>query len=209
MSEKKHVFKFVDEFVFKQIDTLKQSQPYQEVMRQLNSLSDFQLKAVNQAASLILVTAPLLVFLIMIVVSISFNSSLDMKRNILSEINGFTSAQKQLQAMGKNIISGKGLTSRGQFSNQITNSISTAGGVQSNVRLMDFDSKPKDGIVKATGVVSFSKVSTKVLSRFLADLVDRNKFRISNLKIEKNLKDNVVKGRIELLHYGRAPEAKK
>lgn len=206
MTEKKPVFRHVDEFIFKQVDILKNSQPYQEAMRQMNNLNDLQLKVVNQAASIILVAIPLIIFIVILLVNMSMNANLETKRNILTEINSFTTAQKQLQSLGQNIISGAGLSSKKAFSNQVSGSISTAGSSRSNIRILDFESVPKDGILKANGVVRFSKLSTGNLSRFLADLVDRNKFRISNLLVKKNLKDNVVNGQVELLHYGRAPE---
>ena len=72
MSDKKPLFKYVDEQVFKQIDNLKQSQPYQEVMRQLNGLNDFQLKAVNQAASILVISIPLIIFIVFVFINISF-----------------------------------------------------------------------------------------------------------------------------------------
>ena len=208
MTEKKPIFRFVDEFVFKQIDNLKNSQPYLEAIRQMNSLNDFQLKIINQITTLVVVAIPLVIVLIIFFINLSFNSQLDVKRDILTEINSYTNAQKQLQALGRNIISGAGLNNKTEFTRQVTNSISTAGGARTNTRILDFDSKPKDGIIKSSGVVKFSKLSTKVLSNFLTDLVDRNKFRVSNIVVRKNLKDNIVNGQIELQHYGRAPEAK-
>ncbi len=208
MTEKKPIFRAVDEFVFKQIDNLKNSQPYSDAMRQLNSLPDFQLKLVNQISTLVLVSVPLIIFIVLVIININFNSSLEMKRNILSEINNHSAAQKKLQSLGRNIISGAGLENKGAFSRQIVNSISTAGGSKSAIRILDFESTPKDGIVKASGVVRFSKLSTQVLSSFLGDLVDRNKFRVSNLLVKKNIKENTVNGQVELHHYGRAPEAK-
>jgi len=209
MTEKKPIFRIVDEFVFKQIDSLKNSQPYSDAMRQLNSLPDFQLKLVNQISTLVLVSVPLIIFIVLVIININFNSSLQMKRDLLAEINNHSAAQKQLQSLGRNIISGAALATKGAFSRQVVNSISTSGGNKADIRILDFESKPKDGIVKASGVVRFTKLSTKVLSSFLADLVDRNKFRVSNLLIKKNIKDNTVNGQVELQHYGRAPEAKK
>ncbi|MFT6603137.1 MAG: hypothetical protein ACJARO_000645, partial [Bacteriovoracaceae bacterium] len=171
--------------------------------------SDFQLKTVNQVISLLLVFLPILLFIILWVVNISFNNSLDKKREILAEINRFSSSQKQLQSLGRNIISGAAINSRGEFGKQISNSMATAGANRSNVKALNFESTPKDGIVNSTGVASFENISTKVLSAFLADLAGRSKFRVSALMVKKNLKDNVVKGQVQLQHYGRAPEGAK
>lgn len=208
MTEKKPVFRFVDELIFKQIDVLKQSQPYQQVMGQLNGLNDNQLKAANQAVSILIISIPVIILLIVFIVNISFNNQLQIKRDILSEINNYSSTQRQLQSLGKNIISGAAITLRRDFKSKVSNSLATAGGNRADLKVLDFESKPKDGIVKATGVIRFEKLSTSVLSVYLGDLVDRGKFRISNLQVKKNLKDNVVRGQIEVHHYGRAPQGK-
>lgn len=208
MTEKKPLFRYVDELIFKQIDLLKQSQPYQQTMNQLNSLNDFQLKVLNQAVSVLIISIPLVILLIVFFMNVSFNSQLQVKRDILTEINNFTSAQKQLQSLGKNIISGGAISRRKDFSSKVGNSLVTAGGERSKIKVIDFESNPKDGIVKSIGVVKFEKLSTGVLSLFLGDLVDRGKFRISNLQVKKNLKDNVLRGQVEVHHYGRAPQGK-
>jgi translation initiation factor 2B subunit (eIF-2B alpha/beta/delta family) len=208
MTEKKPVFRTVDEFIFKQVDALKSSQPYQDLIRQMSVLNDFQLKTVNQVISLLFVILPILLFIVLWFINISFNNNLDKKREILTEINKFSSSQKKLQSLGKNIISGAAITTKGSFGKKISNSMSTAGGERSNVKVLHFESVPKDGIVNATGVTSFNKVSTKVLSSFLSDLAGRSKFRISALMVKKNIKDNVVSGQIQLQHYGRAPKGK-
>lgn len=208
MTEKKPIFRFVDEFIFKQVDALKSSQPYQDLIRQMGVLNDFQLKTVNQVISLIAVLLPILLFIILWIVNINFNSRLDEKREILTQINKFSSSQKQLQSLGRNIISGAAINDRGAFGKQISNSMATAGADRSNVKALNFDSTLKDGIVNSTGVASFKKISTKVLSNFLADLAGRSKFRISALMVKKNIKDNVVSGQVQLQHYGRSPEGK-
>jgi hypothetical protein len=110
MTEKKPIFRFVDEFIFKQVDALKSSQPYQDLIRQMGALSDFQLKTVNQVVSLIVVLLPILLFIILWIVNINFNSSLDKKREILSEVNKYSRSQKQLQSLGRNIISGAAIS---------------------------------------------------------------------------------------------------
>ncbi len=209
MTEKKPIFRFVDEFIFKQVDALKSSQPYQDLIRQMSALSDFQLKTVNQVISLLLVFLPILLFIILWIVNINFNNSLDKKREILNEINKFSSSQKQLQSLGRNIISGAAINNRGDFGKQISNSMATAGSDRANVKALNFESSSKDGIVNSTGVAKFNNISTKVLSDFLADLAGRSKFRVSALMVKKNLKDNVVNGQVQLQHYGRAPEGAK
>lgn len=208
MTEKKPIFRYVDEFIFKQVDNLKSSQAYQDLIRQMSALNDFQLKTVNQAISLLFVFIPIILFIILWIVNINFNSSLDKKREILSSINQFSASQKQLQSLGKNIISGAAIASRSEFTKQIGNSMATAGGERSSVRALNFESTPKDGIVNSEGVAKFEKISTKVLSNFLADLAGRSKFRISALMVKKNIKDNVVNGQVQLKHYGRAPKGK-
>ena len=206
MTEKKPIFRIVDEFIFKQVDALKSSQPYQDLIRQMSSLNDFQLKTVNQVISLLFVFIPVLLFIVLWIININFNSDLDKKREILTQINKFSASQKQLQSLGKNIISGAAIMNRGEFKNQISNSMSTAGADRSAVKALNFEATPKDGIVNAVGVASFSKISTKVLSNFLSDLAGRSKFRVSALMVKKNIKDNVVSGQVQLQHYGRAPE---
>lgn len=206
MTEKKPIFRIVDEFIFKQVDALKSSQPYQDLIRQMSSLNDFQLKTVNQVISLLFVFIPVLLFIVLWIININFNSDLDKKREILTQINKFSASQKQLQSLGKNIISGAAIMNRGEFMNQISNSMSTAGADRSAVKALNFEATPKDGIVNAVGVASFSKISTKVLSNFLSDLAGRSKFRVSALMVKKNIKDNVVSGQVQLQHYGRAPE---
>jgi hypothetical protein len=208
MTEKKPIFRFVDEFIFKQVDALKSSQSYQDLIRQMGVLSDFQLKTVNQVVSLIIVLLPILLFIILWIVNINFNSSLDKKREILSEVNKYSRSQKQLQSLGRNIISGAAISNRGAFGKQVSNSMATAGSDRSNVKALNFESTLKDGIVNSTGVASFEKISTKVLSNFLADLSGRSKFRVSALMVKKNIKDNVVSGQVQLQHYGRAAEGK-
>lgn len=208
MSEKKSIFRSLDEYTFKKVDALKSSHLYQETMSKLNTLDDTQLKVINQTVSLTIISLPIFILIIILSVNISFNNKLELKREILTEVNSFTSAQKQLRSLGSNIIAGNAIANKNDFKRLVTSSLLTAGGKQSSLRVNDFESKPTEEIVKSNGVIKFSKLSTPVLASFMADLVDRGKFRISNLLIKKKLKDNVVSGLIGLQHYGRSPKGK-
>lgn len=208
MSEKKIVFKKMDEFVFKYVDQFKESQAYQNFRTQLSSLNDVQFKVTNQAISLILILIPLLLLSILLFINYSSNRDLDTKRDILNEINLFTTNQRSLQNTGRAIISGKSIDNKSSFQNIINNSISTAGSDITSLSILDFSSNPLESITKSNGVLKFNKLNTQVLANFLADLVDRNKFRVSNLLIKKKLKDNTVSGQIEVIHYSQQSIAK-
>lgn len=204
----KGIFYNIDRFVFKQLDELKKSSSYQQFSDQVSTLSEVQQKYLGQITTVIIIALPLVAVSFFWLGNVSKRSDLESKEEILHLINNYTSKRNQIQRHERAILSTTSYQDQTQLNTRLIAILNTIGVGTSAININRFDvSSPVDGLKKLEAELTFKGLGITHLADFLQELVVKEKMKVSQIEIFKNNETNLLSGKFDILHIGRA-EAK-
>lgn len=196
------IMKPIDNFINSQVNNLKQNQNY------LNFLEDFSNKDENIQTiykgiiSFLIFMIPVSILLISFLFNYSLQSKLDETEDIISTGMRIIEKKSTINTEAKNFF-GTPLSSRSSLQNTINNALSSAGVASNKVTIQNFQPDTEKGYNIVTIDLKFGGFSNKNLFTFLSGLNTRNKMRIEEINIKKNLKSNLLEGVITFIHYSK------
>lgn len=119
MDKETKIFKVIDEFIFKQMDSLKSSLGYQKFLDNISLLNDNQQKAVGQSISIGLIFLPFFIAIFFLIGNISTRSEIDLKRDIISEINNLKTQTSYLSLVGNQLSTPYTLKDKADFERRL------------------------------------------------------------------------------------------
>ncbi|ATH07507.1 hypothetical protein BIY24_05985 [Halobacteriovorax marinus] len=201
---KKIISKHIDDFIFKQIDLFKESEAKTKINDTLNSLTEQQHKIFSQAGSFALIFIPFIV-LVSIFISNSFlKSNIEMKKEILTEIEYFNSKKSEVESVGRQIISPHTIKNTADLDKRLQRIASQRGISSDSIKVISFESLEKSGAIeKSEASINVSKLTSKNLSNLLQRMLDSEKFKIFEMSLKRDNKLSLIEGNIKFTHYAK------
>jgi hypothetical protein len=202
--EKTSLFKKIDTAIFRQIDTLINHPNYREVMSNLDSLTDEQVKVFNHAFSYFLISFPLIIFFVVLVYFFNVTGTLSTHKEILDTIDEITANKSSVGQLERNLISPGEVKNINEFQTKIAGILSRYAIASDKVTVKTFASETSSGnIHKNRSQVVFSRFSSKNLADFLGGLTLVEKLKVIDIEIKKTEDKTQLFGQMTLIHYGR------
>ncbi len=204
MKKREHVFKLIDEYLFKQVDLAKSSPVTQKINEQLSVLSQSQQKYLNQAINLLLFLVPFFVILVLFIGNSSLKTEIETKQEIFDIINSYTSKKANVDSLSRNVLSPRPVTTGQDLQAAIGSSMNSSGGDSSKVQVGFFDQlNPSSSIVHSRAQVKFKSLTMSDLTGLLTALQRDLKVSIEKMDISVFGEEKLLRGFIEISHYSK------
>ncbi len=197
---KKSPFYQLDEALFKLVDQLKGQAFYGQFQAVIGKLSDQQQKLVNLSMSYFLLFIPILMLIIVWAMNSSLRSTIEDKNGILEEISTFNSKRIESDNKGREIILSSPISVQSELQSRVANMLSRVRIPSTSVTVTGFQEGRSAGQLKSyDAILNFDKLSTEQFSELVKNLEERERMKISGLRIENRIDQSILKGNINLL----------
>lgn len=204
MTKLSHIFRTMDEAVFKGVEEVKARPELQKLFDEMNSLPEEQQKIINHALSLLVILVPILLTFFIFWQNVSIKSDIETRQQILQEVARNSKKKNQLDLTGRNIIGPGEITGLPDLQRLVRSALSSRGITADNVTITDFDqSSAGEGLTQTLATLNFSGLATKDLTSLFQDLIQRQKVKVSAVQVEKLKQKALLEGSFQIYHYSK------
>lgn len=197
-------FKKIDEFIFSQIDNLKTSPVYQQMLDQVSSLDDESQKKINYGLSIFIVFCPILIILFLVWKNVDLNNSLKLKRNIQLSTSEISSKIRRLKNVEMGVVGPNIIASEEELQNSLKNILKAQNIASDKFSVSEFSvSESITNLKRVSAVLGFRNLSINELTSILRELISTEKMIILDLVIKKDPTTELLMGSIKIYHHFR------
>lgn len=201
---RKKIFREFDDFIFKQLDNFKESSAKQKIDDTLNSLSEQQLKIVSQAGSYAIIFIPIFILLGLFISNSMYRSDINLKKEILSEIEYFNSKKNEVENLGRRIISPHKVLNRDDMTARIRRLAQRKDIGPKSLAVANFEALEQSGnISKSEASINVRDLTSKNLSDLFLGLLQSEKVKVHEIKLKRDSKKKLINGNLKITHYGK------
>ena len=194
--------KGVDDFFFKQVDQIRSTSAFRQIVSSVASLDNTGQKIINHIASLVVVLTPIILVVILFSLNTTLKEKVNTKEEIYSYINKLNTSKNNVSSFSKQLVSPQDMSTQQIFSSALTSSISAKRIDTTKIKVKDF--KQDKEIVtfkKYSATISFSKLSIDDFSNLINSLVNKMKVVVTFADIKKDSKDRTLNGTLKVIHF--------
>ena len=197
---KKSPFQQLDEALFKLVDQLKNQAFYGQFQSVVGKLTDQQQKIANLTMSYLLLFIPVLLLMVVWLMNSSLRSNIENKNEILSQIELFNSKRIESDNKGREIVLQAPISAQSELQTRIANVLGRIRIPTSIVTVTSFQEGKAAGSLKShDAAISFDKLSTEQFTELVKNLEERERIKVSGMRIENRIDQSILKGKINLL----------
>ncbi len=197
-------FKKIDEFIFSQIDNLKASPTYQQMIDQVSSLDDESQKKINYSLSIFIVLFPILIILFLVWKNVDVNNSLKLKRNIQLSTSEISTKIRRLKNVEMGVIGPNIIASEEELQSAIKNILKSQNIAPDKFSVSEFNiSESITNLKRVSALLGFRSLSINDLTNVLRELISTEKMIILDLVIKKDPSSELLTGSIKIYHHFR------
>ncbi|HXH76527.1 MAG TPA: hypothetical protein VNJ08_16265 [Bacteriovoracaceae bacterium] len=202
LSGKLPAFKKIDYAIFDRLDKYKQTPNYVNLQDFYNGLEEDQQKALKGGLILSLFLLPLLLLSFLWWKNSNLKEELEMRTQIVNRANEIIGQRQSLQAVKFNVISGSPIDSDSMMTSRLSGLLSGIGVDLGKIQVKEFNTNPASTeILKSEADFTFVNMSTDELMNTLTAMIQREKFRISDITITRNPQSNFLQGKFHAIHF--------
>lgn len=197
---KKSPFQQLDEALFKLVDQFKNQAFYGQFQSVIGKLSDQQQKIANLTMSYLLLFIPVLLLMVVWLMNSSLRSNIENKNEILSQIELFNSKRIESDNKGREIVLQAPISAQSELQTRIANVLGRIRIPTSFVSVTSFQEGKSAGSLKSyDAAINFDKLSTEQFTELVKNLEERERIKVSGMRIENRIDQSILKGKINLL----------
>lgn len=196
------LFKKIDQSAFDRLDKFKQTQNYTNIQDLYNGLEEEQQKVLKGGIIAGLLIIPLLFLAFIWWQNTNLKEDLDLRKQIISQANEILGQKQGLQDVKFGIISGSPIDSDSMMVSRLSGLLGGAAIDMSKIQVKDFEANPvSNEVMKTEANFTFNNFSTDELMNLLSAMIQREKFRISEISITRNPQTNFLQGKFHAIHF--------
>jgi hypothetical protein len=195
-------FKKIDQAIFDRINKFKQTSNYNQIQDFYNGLDEEQQKVFKGASILSLFALPLLFLSLLWWQNGKLKNDLDLRKKIVARANEILGKKQGLQEVKFNVISDSPIDSDSMMTTRLSSLLSSSGVELSKIQVREFNSSSvSTDVLRSEADFSFNNVSTDELMNIFIAMIQREKFRISEVSIKRNADSNLLTGKFHAIHF--------
>ena len=196
------LFKKLDRSLFAQIDKFKSTPNYNLLQDFYNSLEEEQQKVFKAIVILGLFLLPMMGLGFIYWQNGKLTDDLNLRKSIIAKSNEIIGQSQGLREVAPQIISQSPIDSSSMMTSRLSNLLSGAGVDLGKIQVGEFASDPlSPTMLKSEATFSFTNFSTDELMNTLTILIQREKFRIQSVTINRNSETELLVGKFHAIHY--------
>lgn len=197
-----NLFKKLDTAIFQQLDKFKQTANYAPIQDFYNGLEEEQQKLFKVGVLFITLMLPISVVGILWSQNQNLKADLEMRKEMISKGAGILADMKSLEQISPQVFSASVIDNNSLLSSKVSQIMQSQGLELSKLMVSNFQSENVSStLLKAEADFKFNDLSTDELMNVFSAMMSREKFKISDVNIKKNLLTNKLEGTFHALHF--------
>jgi hypothetical protein len=203
MEEKIPLIKRLDTYIFTQLDEFRKTPGHAKIIDFYGSLEDESQKVFKW---LLLASTFIIPFLLVAVIwwqNSAIENELNMRIALVERMQQIITQNSEVGGLSSSIAAPTAFTSQDELSGRLSSTISSVGLDISKIRINGFTSEVVSPLLtRSEADFKFDGVSTDQLMGLLTALLQRERFRISAVQINRNNEANLLEGSFHGVHFG-------
>lgn len=196
------LFKKIDKAVFDRLDKFKLTPNYTQLQDMYGSLEEEQQKVAKGVGILALLIFPFAFLSLLWWQNSRLKDDFELRRQIVSKANEILGQKQGLQEVKFNVISGNPIDSESMMTSRLGNMLGGQGMDLSKIQVRDFNtSNVSSEVLRSEASLSFTNLGTEELMNLFIAMIQRDKFRISEVHITRNADSNLLNGKFHAIHF--------
>jgi len=197
-----NILKKVDVAIFEQIDKFKQTTNYTPVQDFYNSLEEDQQKVLKGFVILLIFLIPVLFLGILWGQNQNLKADLELRKDMIQKGATILAETRSLAQIAPQVFSANPIDTNSLMSSKISQILNSQGIELSKMMVSNFLSENVSStLLRAEADFKFQDLSTDELMNVFTAMISRDKFKISEVNIKKNLNSNKLEGTFHAIHF--------
>jgi hypothetical protein len=199
------LFKKIDRSMFERIDKFKLTPGYNSLQDFYNSLEEEQQKVFKASVIFALFLLPTLLLALIWWQNQSLKVDLGNRIALIAKANEIIGQRIGVREVAPAILSENPIDGQSMLTSRMSNLLSALNIDLSKIQVKDFEGNMVSGtIMRSEADVSFSNLSTDELMNIFTAMIQREKFRIQSVDINRNAETNLLQGQFHAIHFSNA-----
>lgn len=197
-----NIFKKLDVAIFEQIDKFKQTTNYAPIQDFYNGLEEEQQKVFKGAMILLIALLPTLIVGIFWSQNQNLKADLEMRKEMIHKGATILAETRSIAQVSPQIFSANPIDNNSLMTSKISQILGSQGVELSKVMVSNFQSENLSStLLKSEADFKFQDLATDELMNVFSAMMSREKFKISEVNIKKNLNTNKLEGTFHAVHF--------
>lgn len=196
------IFKSLDKAVFEKLDSFKSSPNYNIIQDYYNSLEEEQQKVFKLVVLVALMLIPLIFLGALYWQNAGLKADLDLRISLVEKAKEIVGQRNELGKYTPQIVASNPISDQSGMTSRLSNILGTMGVDLSKIQVNNFEPATiSSNVVKAEADFAFTNVTTDELVNIFTAMIQREKFRVSSVNIQRNADTNLLIGTFHAIHY--------
>lgn len=197
--EENSIFKTIDNYLFEQMGNLKKSQFAEKMTDTIRSFPEEKQILLNQASNILILFLPLVVLIIFTIISVIQSASLADQKEISNTMVLIKENEGKLNKLTNTYTARSVIEDKRSFVDDFTKSLERKGFPVDKLSIDNYDDAIRGSSIKVIKAeISFKEIANKSLKTLLLEIQNIYKAKITNLKINKDIKKSRLSGSLSI-----------
>ncbi len=204
-NQKIPTFKKLDTLIFINIEKFKKSPAYNNLVEIYTSLDEEQQKLTKVSLIFLIFFIPFIFVSLIYWQNSKLKEELNTRTQIVSKASQIIGQKSSLEEIKPQVLAGNPIDSEAMMTTRLSSLITGTGIELSKIKVQNVQTQSlsKD-IFRADVKINFSNFSNENLIDFLSTLMRREKFKISEINIDRNTNSSLLNGFFQAIHLSQA-----
>lgn len=199
------IFKKMDRATFDRIDKFKLTPGYNGLQDFYNGLEEEQQKFFKAFIVLLIFLIPAMFVGLVWWQNMNLKEDMETRIALISKANEIIGQKQSLREVTPNVLSDSPIDGASMMTSRLSNLLSTIGIDLSKIQVSNYDGvMTSSSIMRSEADFKFSNLSTDELMNIFSTMIQREKFRIESVEINRNAETNMLQGQFHAVHFGNA-----
>lgn len=203
MEARTPVLKKLDQAIFTQVDEFKKTSAHSQILEFYGGLEDEGQKLFKWILLLATVAIPFLLFVVLWFQNSRIEAELNSRIALVERMQQIITQNTEVGGLATSIAAPSAFTSEDELTDRVTNSLRAATIDVSKVRISNFTSDAISPLLtRSEADFKFEGLTTDQLVGMFTMLLQRERFRVSAVEIQRNSGSNLLDGTFHAIHFG-------
>ncbi len=195
------LMKKIDQKIFDQIDKFKTTPNYNVLTDFYNNIEEEQQKLLKGGVILVLLLIPALILTLLFWQNQNVRAELDLRQSIINKAQEILGKSRGVSAISPEIVSPNPIDSEEMLMSRLSNAIAGSGMDTTKISRGEFNTTNiSEKIFQTEAVINFTNLSTDELINLFSPLIAKEKMRISEVSINRNVDTGLLIGNFRVIH---------
>lgn len=199
------LFKKIDRATFEKIDKFKLTPGYNSIQDFYNSLEEEQQKFFKAFIVLMIFLIPTMLLGLVWWQNQALKEDMETRIELINKASEIIGQKQGLREISPAILSNSPIDGASMMTSRLSNLLSSVGVDLSKIQVSSYEGvMTSSNIMRSEADFKFTNLSTDELMNIFSAMIQREKFRIESLNVNRNPETNFLQGQFHAVHFGNA-----